>query len=95
MLRAGVASESWTRDIAAGARYLSRMTNAERRASMTVRKAPLGDDDGRFDAAFWARQTPEARIEAVWEAVLDWAAMKGIDERELRLQRSVVSVARR
>ncbi len=62
---------------------------------MSVRKAPLGDDDGRFDSRFWARQTPEARIEAVWQAVLDWAAMKGIDERELRLQRSVVSIARR
>jgi hypothetical protein len=71
------------------------MSNAERRAAMSVRKAPLGDDDGRFDSRFWARQTPEARIEAVWQAVLDWAAMKGIDERELRLQRSVVSIARR
>jgi hypothetical protein len=54
---------------------------------MTVRKAPLGDDDGRSDSEVRARQTPEARIEAVWQAVADWAALTGIDERELRVER--------
>ena len=82
-------------DIADAACYLRDMSDVERRSRMTVRKAALGDDDGRFDAHFWARQTPEARIEAVWQAVLDWAAMKGIDEREFRLQRSAVRVERR
>jgi uncharacterized protein (DUF427 family) len=74
-MKSGDAKGSGLRDIAADARYLSLMSNAERRAAMSVRKAPLGDDDGRFDSRFWALQTPEARIEAVWQAVLDWAAM--------------------
>ena len=91
----GPATAGALRDTPVGGRYPSRMTNARRRASMTVRKARLGDDDGRFDSEFWARQTPEARLEAVWQAVLDWAALNGIDEGELRVQRSVVRVERR
>lgn len=67
----------------------------ERSRRITVHKHRLGEDDGGFDAAFWARLTPSERLEAAWQAVLDWAAMRGIDERELRLQRSVVRVERR
>ena len=48
-----------------------------------------------FDQRFWAKTTPEQRFEAAWQCVLDWAAMRGIDERELRLQRHVVRVERR
>lgn len=59
-----------------------------------LRKARLGDDDGSFDFEFWSQFTPEERIEAVWQATLDWVAMKGLDEDQLRLQRSVVGLKR-
>lgn len=60
-----------------------------------VRKVRTNEEDGSFDREFWAKQSPEQRFEAAWQCVLDWAAMKGVSERELRLQRSVVRVQRR
>jgi hypothetical protein len=71
------------------------MTPDERRANMVFRKTTLASDDGSFDRAFWLSQTPEARLEAVWQAVLDWASMTGVDPRELGLQRSLGRIERR
>jgi hypothetical protein len=68
---------------------------SDRRERIVVGKTRLGEDDGSFDATFWSALSPEERLEATWQAVLDWAAMRGVDERELRLQRSVVRVERR
>jgi hypothetical protein len=59
-----------------------------------ARKTRLGEDDGEFDAEYWAQFSPEQRLEAVWQATLDWAKLKGIDEAQLRLQRSVVGIKR-
>jgi hypothetical protein len=59
-----------------------------------IRKIKLGEDDGAFDADFWAQFSPEERLEAVWQATLDWAAMKGLNEDKLRLQRTVVGIKR-
>jgi hypothetical protein len=67
----------------------------ESRRFWMTRKIRSGDDDGSFDAAFWSRLTPEQRFEAAWQAVLDGAILRGTDERQLRLQRSVVRVERR
>jgi hypothetical protein len=64
------------------------------RPGIVVRKIRLKEDDGSFDATFWAGVTPEARLEAVWQATLDYAALKGIDASELRLKRSVVRTER-
>ena len=61
---------------------------------MTVRVIRDGYDDGSFDAEFWGGLSAEKRFEAAWQCVLDWAAFKGIDEDQLRLQRSVVRVQR-
>ncbi len=65
------------------------------RSDWMTRKLPTNEDDGAFDREFWARQTAEQRFEAAWQCVLDYAAMKGLREPELRLQRSVVRVERR
>lgn len=65
------------------------------RAGWMVRKISTAEDDGAFDREFWSRQSPEQRFEAAWQCVLDWAAMKGVSESELRLQRSIVRVQRR
>ncbi len=54
-----------------------------------AKKIKLGDDASAFDFEYWAQFTPEQRIEATWQAVLDWAQMKGLDETQLRLDRTV------
>ncbi|MFZ1754676.1 MAG: hypothetical protein WBO46_07450 [Caldilineaceae bacterium] len=45
--------------------------------------------DRSFDIEFWQAQSPTARFDAAWELVLHYARVKGIDERQLRLDRSV------
>ncbi len=59
-----------------------------------ARKTTLGDDSVEFDVDYWLQFTPQQRLEAIWQATLDWAAMKGLDETQLRLQRSVVGLKR-
>jgi hypothetical protein len=49
----------------------------------------LNELDRSFDIEFWQAQTPKQRMDAVWELVLHYAKVKGIDVRQLRLQRSV------
>ena len=58
------------------------------------RKGKLSDLDRSFDLAFWQAQTPEARFDAAWELIVHYAMVKGIDVRQLRLQRSVESFQR-
>lgn len=59
-----------------------------------ARKTTLDDDSVEFDVDYWQQFTPEQRLEAIWQATLDWAKMKGLDESQLRLQRSVVGIKR-
>jgi hypothetical protein len=60
-----------------------------------TRKARLGDEeDLDFELDYWLQFTPEERLEAIWQATLDWAAMKGLDESQLRLQRTVRGLKR-
>ena len=66
-----------------------------RKGLVMFRKVALGEDDEKFDAEFWSRLTPEQRIQATRQATLDWAAMQGMDERDLRVKRSVVRLIRR
>lgn len=54
----------------------------------------MEDMDRTFDIAFWRAQGPEARIAATWELVEIAAMVKGTDDSQLRLQRTVVSVHR-
>jgi hypothetical protein len=60
-----------------------------------VAKHGLHEDGRDFDRSFWAAMTGEERMVATWQAALDWAALRGMDEHQLRLQRSVVRVFRR
>ncbi|MFO7635072.1 MAG: hypothetical protein R6W76_21170 [Caldilinea sp.] len=53
------------------------------------RKGKLSELDRTFDLEFWQAQTPEARFNAAWELIVHYANVKGIDVRQLRLQRSV------
>ena len=60
----------------------------------TERRGKIEDLDRSFDIQFWQAQTPAARADAVWELVVHAAKIKGIDVRQLRLQRSIESFQR-
>ena len=54
-----------------------------------ARLARIRDAGRRFDIEFWQAQSAEARFAAAWEMVCQRHAMRGSDERQPRLQRSV------
>ena len=47
-----------------------------------------------FDIAFWQRLGPTRILEAAWDLVVTAAATRGVDEDQLRLQRSVTKFQR-
>ncbi|MYE23750.1 MAG: hypothetical protein F4Y01_07360 [Gammaproteobacteria bacterium] len=54
----------------------------------------LEELDRSFDLHFWQSQPPKARFDATWDLVVHAAKVKGIDVRQLELQRSVESFQR-
>ncbi|MCW1967627.1 MAG: hypothetical protein KIH69_005840 [Anaerolineae bacterium] len=48
----------------------------------------LEDSDRSFDLRFWQAQSATARMNATWEMIVHAYQVKGIDVRQLRLQRS-------
>ncbi len=58
------------------------------------RKGRLEDLDRSFDIRFWQKQSPEARFTAAWELIIHAAKVKGLDVRQLRLQRFVENFQR-
>jgi len=53
------------------------------------RRGKISDLDRSFDLDFWQAQPPEARFNAAWELIVHYAKLKGLDVRQLRLQRSL------
>ncbi len=45
--------------------------------------------DRSFDIEFWQAQSSSARFDAAWELAIHYAKVKGMDERQLRVDRSV------
>jgi hypothetical protein len=64
------------------------------RTGFVERKGKLEDLDRSFDLHFWQAQTPKARFAATWELIVHASKVKGIDVRQLRLQRSVETFQR-
>lgn len=54
----------------------------------------LTDLDRSFDLEFWQAQSPQARFDATWDLIVHYAKTRGIDVRQLRLDRSVESFQR-
>lgn len=53
------------------------------------RRGKISELDRSFDLDFWQGQSSEARFDATWELIVHYVKVKGIDVRQLRLQRSV------
>ena len=58
------------------------------------RRGKISELDRSFDLDFWQAQSSEARFEATWELIVHYVKVKGIDVRQLRLQRSVENFQR-
>ena len=65
------------------------------KTDIVERRAKLEDSDRSFDLRFWQAQPPRARFDAAWELIVHYAKAKGLDVRQLRLQRSVETFQRR
>lgn len=65
-----------------------------RRTGFIERRGKLEDLDRSFDLQFWQGQSAAARAVAAWELALHVAKVKGLDVRQLRLQRSVETFQR-
>jgi hypothetical protein len=65
------------------------MARGKRGKLVMARLARISEAGRAFDIEFWQAQSDEARWEAAWEMVCDRHAMRGSNEREPRLQRSV------
>jgi len=63
--------------------------------SWAARTIRLTDDSGEFDRAYWASLSGEDRVAYGWELTVAQFALKGIDEDQLGVQRSVACVKRR
>ena len=57
-------------------------------------RGKLQELDRSFDLAYWQAQTPEARFTATWELIVHASKVKGVDVRQLRLQRSTEAFQR-
>ena len=64
------------------------------KSNYSERRGKLSELDRSFDLAFWQSQPPAARFVSVWELVTHYAKAKGLDSRQLRLDRSTESYQR-
>ena len=64
------------------------------RTGFVERRGRIEALDRSFDLEFWQAQPAQARFDATWELVLHAYKVKGLDVRQLRLQRSVEAFGR-
>ena len=64
------------------------------RTNFLERKGKIEDLDRSFDLQFWQAQPPEVRFNVAWDLIVHYARVKGLDVRQLRLQRSVEAFQR-
>ena len=72
----------------------SRISSAGTRTFTTRLLRGSGRDERGFDRRFWSDLGPEARFEAAWDMVLEAMTIKGRDDVEQGLQRSVEALQR-
>ncbi len=61
------------------------------RTGFVERRGKLAELDRSFEVEFWQNQPAQARFDAAWELIVHASRVKGLDVRQLRLQRSVES----
>ena len=67
-----------------------------RRSRITIRKTRMGSaEEDRLDREFWAQLTPDERLLETWRLSLELWQMRGWDQGESRLHRSIARTLRR
>lgn len=61
------------------------------RTNFSERRGKISELDRSFDLLYWQAQPAEARFNATWELILHYARVKGLDVRQLRLQRTITA----
>lgn len=61
------------------------------RTDFVERRGRIEEMDRSFDLEFWQAQPAQARFDAAWELVLHACEVKGIDVRQIRLQREAMA----
>ncbi len=74
--------------------YPMSMQNATNRREPMEGRGKLEDLDRSFDVAYWQAQGDCAIFAAAWELVVFAHRIKGLDERELELRRTVEAFQR-
>ena len=64
------------------------------RSNWTIRKFSSFEEQRREQIRNWQRLPAADRANAVWQMAVEYYSQQGIQEHELRLQRSVTSVRR-
>ena len=67
---------------------------SRKRRKITVRVLRSPAEEAQADLEFWQSVSPEQRVAALWDMVLEHRAIKGLEGDEPRLQRSVVRIQR-
>src|SRR3989338_3234374 len=71
------------------------MATSRRKARVvTAALVRQGEDEEAFNREFWEGVGERARVEALWDMLLEYYAARGHDGHEPRLQRSVLRVRR-
>ena len=61
---------------------------------ITAKLINIKNNDRSFDIEFWQQAGAEARFAAAWQMVKEYLIMRGKDESQFRLQRSVENIQR-
>ena len=70
------------------------MNDRGNRPLTMMRAGKIEEMDRSFDVAFWQAQNDTSRFAAAWDLVVFAQRMKGRDDGQLRLQRSVEALRR-
>lgn len=70
------------------------MSTLRKRKVRMARLVPLREADRSFDREFWRRVGAQGRFAAMWQMVVEAEKIRGGDERQLRLDRTVESLSR-
>jgi hypothetical protein len=71
------------------------MTDPPKKRTVSLHLSRQGPDERAFDEAFWRELGGAARLEALWDMVLDAELWQGRSGDQPRLQRSLLRIERR
>ena len=75
--------------------FVRAMADHPKKRIVSLRLSRQSQDERAFDDAFWRELGPAARLEALWDMVLEAELWQGRSGDQPRLQRSLLRIERR